>query len=261
MLNPADVQTLLGYLNLHHPVGLRKGKGTQNISTRFDWGKIAKVAPMIYLTFPKEVHKLGKENRTLVRERLVQLTNNQLNQQQFEHFFELISSIHRHWVKTKHGTLGKYSIVDVRSRHTTIFNGLIQGQGHRCAYCGYSFAEIPGEQTLDHIIPYRLGGDHMCGSNWQILCQTCNGEKKDMLSIFQHRVANDWIYHLQRWTPEQEDRTGKKRIKLAVILRDKKCRQCNSGPTEKQLIAINETTGLSVPSNMVCVCEDYPECL
>lgn len=260
MLDVQDIRLLVGYLQLHHPVGLRKGKGTQNLSTRFDWEKIAKVAPMIFLTFPKEVHKLGKENRTLVRERLAYLTNDQLEPALFEHLYDLINSVYRHWVKTKRGTLGKYSIGDVRSRHTTVFNGLMLGQGHRCAYCGYSFAEIPGEQTLDHIIPFRLGGDHMCGSNWQILCKTCNWKKKDMLSIFQHRVANDWIYHLQRWTPEQEDRTGKKRIEFAVILRDKKCKQCESGPTEKQLFAINETTGLSIPSNMVCVCETYPNC-
>ena len=261
MLNVADARKLLAFLQLHHPVGTRKGKGTQNISGRLDWQNIAKVAPLIFLTFPKEVQKSGQENRNLVRERLIQLTNGQLNQQQFEHFFDLISSVYRHWLDTKRGTPGKYSIADVRNRHTTVFNELMLGQGHRCAYCGYSFAEIPGEQTLDHIIPYRLGGDHMCGSNWQILCKTCNSDgKKDMLSIFQHRVANDWIYHLVRWTPEQEDRTGKKRIQFAVILRDKKCKQCEAGPTEKQLFAINETTGLSIPSNMVCVCETYPNC-
>jgi len=260
MLDVAEIRFLVGYLQLHHPVGLRKGKGTQNLSTHFDWETIAKVAPMIYLTFPKKVHTLGKENRILVRERLVQLTNNQLTPQRFEHFFDLISSVYRHWVKTKRGTLGKFSIEMVRSGHTTVFNELMHEQRHRCAHCGYSFAEIPGEQTLDHIIPYRLGGDHMCGSNWQILCKICNSKKKDMLSIFQHRVANDWIYHLQRWTPEQKDRTGKKLIKYAVILRDKKCKQCGSGPTEKQLIAVNETTGLSIPSNMICVCEDYPDC-
>jgi len=260
MLDVRDIKRLVGYLQLHHPVGLRKGKGTRNLSTHFDWEKIAKVAPMIYLTFPKEVHELGKENRALVRERLVYLTNDQLDPVLFEQLYDLINSVYRHWLKTKRGTLGKYSIADVRSRHTTVFNELMLGQGHRCAYCGYSFAEIPGEQTLDHIIPYRLGNDHMCGSNWQILCKTCNIEKKDMFSIFQHRVANDWIYHLKNWTPEQESRTGKNRIQFTVILRDKKCKQCGSGPTEKQLFAINETTGLSIPTNMVCVCEDYPDC-
>jgi 5-methylcytosine-specific restriction endonuclease McrA len=260
MVNAEDIDFLLAYLQLHHPVGTRQGKGTRNLSTYFDWGRVAKIAPMIFLTFPKEVHSLGKENRAQVRERLLQLTDAKLNHQKFEHLFDLVSSVYRHWLDTKRGTSMKFTITDVKSRHESVYNELMIGQGYRCAYCGYSFAEIPGEQTLDHIIPYRLGGDHICGSNWQILCKTCNSEKKDMLSIFQHRVANNWIYHLSRWTPEQENRTGKKRVQFAVILRDKKCKQCGSGPTKKELIAINESTGLSIPSNMVCVCKTYPDC-
>mgnify|MGYP006199260057 CR=1 FL=1 len=54
--------------------------------------------------------------------------------------------------------------------------------------------------------------------------------------------------------------TGKIPISFAVISRDKKYINCNAGSMTEQLRAINLTAGLTIPSNMVTVCTDYPDC-
>ena len=211
----------------------------------------------MFQLFPGKIGNTGEENRILLRERLNEVIPDNLQQK----YFRSIFAVYSQWLMTKNGDGVKQSISTVRINSPKIYREIMEAQAHRCAYCGFLFGDvITGEQQLDHILPFRLGGDLPCGSNWQILCKDCNFSKKDMFSIFQHRVANDWIYHLKGWSPIQENRAGKKPISFAVITRDKKCMNCNAGPMTEQLRAINLTAGLSIPSNMVTVCTDYPDC-
>ena len=108
---------------------------------------------------------------------------------------------------------------------------------------------------LDHILPHKIAGDPLDGSNWQLLCKPCNGGKRDLLSALQHRVSHGWIYHLDKWVPEQERRADKKTIRFATLVREEKCHSCGSGPKDRALEAFNSTKGLSIPENMSLICE------
>jgi hypothetical protein len=79
---------------------------------------------------------------------------------------------------------------------------LFQRQGHRCAVCGWKFADmsarrgtlLEGSPTLDHRIPYRVGGEHL--ENLWILCGLCNSIKEATIHVGEHgRVwSNNYIY-------------------------------------------------------------------
>lgn len=92
---------------------------------------------------------------------------------------------------------------------TSTHRALLDGQGGACLVCRYKFYDVSADSlhetdlsyfeeeyrpfegevfleqyfrrpTLDHVIPYFLGGDGP--ENWQILCETCNAGKGASLS-------------------------------------------------------------------------------
>ena len=88
----------------------------------------------------------------------------------------------------------------------------------------------------------------------------CNEGKRDLFTVLQYYGRQNWIYSLKNWYPETERRENWKRFRLIVLVRDGECKNCGRGPAQVQLKSINEGSGLSIPSNMVCVCEEYPNC-
>lgn len=60
--------------------------------------------------------------------------------------------------------------------------------GGRCQYCGHSGRKL----HIDHIIPPKLGGDHVPG-NWMVACNICNGSKRatPVLAWIKKRFCQD----------------------------------------------------------------------
>ncbi len=53
---------------------------------------------------------------------------------------------------------------------------------HYCNCCGCQLdREVPGEVTIDHIIPRKYGGTNAI-TNLQVLCRSCNSSKNDKIN-------------------------------------------------------------------------------
>jgi hypothetical protein len=50
------------------------------------------------------------------------------------------------------------------------------------------------EETLDHVVPWRIVGDIGEGTNWQVICRSCNIGKASYMSTLQTLEAQNWIY-------------------------------------------------------------------
>ncbi len=88
--------------------------------------------------------------------------------------------------------LRKSSMADLRA-NPSLYRRIRQAQGFRCAVCGLVL-EAPGEETLDHMVPFRIIGDVPDGANWQILCRACNSGKGERFSALQSLEALNWAY-------------------------------------------------------------------
>jgi hypothetical protein len=86
----------------------------------------------------------------------------------------------------------KKGIADLRLQRS-LYRHILSIQGRRCAICGVLFTGSV-EETLDHMIPWRLLGDVPGGANWQILCDVCNSGKREWFSCLQSAEASNWIY-------------------------------------------------------------------
>lgn len=87
----------------------------------------------------------------------------------------------------------KSSISDLRSQ-PDLYRRMRQLQGSRCAVCGCTFGDGQREETLDHVIPWRLGGDPPGGWNWQLLCRRCNTAKDTLLAAYLAPEYSNWIF-------------------------------------------------------------------
>lgn len=87
----------------------------------------------------------------------------------------------------------KASISDLRAQ-PELYRRLRVSQGARCAVCGCTFADGRREETLDHVIPWRLGGDPPGGWNWQLLCRRCNTAKDTLLAAYMAPEYLNWIF-------------------------------------------------------------------
>jgi 5-methylcytosine-specific restriction endonuclease McrA len=87
----------------------------------------------------------------------------------------------------------KASISDLRQQRR-LYQQIRNRQGARCAVCGTTFSSGLKEETLDHVIPWRLGGDPPGGWNWQILCRRCNGAKDTLFSSCATSEYVNWIF-------------------------------------------------------------------
>ena len=69
----------------------------------------------------------------------------------------------------------------VGSDYARIYFSSYPDRYHYCKCCGRELdREVPGEVTIDHIIPKSLGGTNAI-SNLQVLCRSCNARKKDKI--------------------------------------------------------------------------------
>lgn len=69
------------------------------------------------------------------------------------------------------------SAAETRTVSTRDWQRMLLAYSHRCAYCG-----IPGDLTMDHVIPISRGGRHAIG-NLVPACLTCNLMKNALLLV------------------------------------------------------------------------------
>jgi hypothetical protein len=149
----------------------------------------------------------------------------------------------------------KRSIADLRS-NPSLYKKILTAQGGRCAICGKLF-EAPGEETLDHIVPFRIIGDAPDGANWQVLCPACNGGKAECLSALQSLEALNWIY---RDTVGNFVRTPSLRTRYVVMAQGRGCEhaQCTARSSEVELLVQRiSVTGLWVADNLHVRCPSH----
>jgi hypothetical protein len=139
----------------------------------------------------------------------------------------------------------------------TLRQALLKKQGDRCAVCGWHFHEPnhPGRidtlsgPTLDHRVPYRLGGDQT--TNIWILCHLCNAIKHSRLHVGEHGPVwtNNYVY----WSRQRA-------VAFWVMMRDRQCRwaACTTTAATSRLLVVRiGNRGAWVFDNCVTVCETH----
>ena len=133
---------------------------------------------------------------------------------------------------------------------------MLTSQGRRCAVCGALF-EAPGDETLDHTVPFRIIGDAPDGANWQILCPACNGGKAERLSALQSLEALNWTY---RDASGSFVCTPSLRTRYVVLAQAGCCEYigCGASPSTTQLMVQRiSDTGLWVADNLHVRCQTH----
>lgn len=146
----------------------------------------------------------------------------------------------------------KYSIEKLQVSNPFLYKEIIRRQGNRCALCGSLFdGEIT--ETLDHIIPWRLVGDNLKGSNWQILCLNCNSGKREYFSCLQTKAAYNWVY--SSVNAECSEHISNE-TRYVILSQQKCCFYCNRSPESVKLhIKKKHLSGLLVVDNLIAICE------
>lgn len=175
---------------------------------------------------------------------------------------DILKSVADQWAETwkvnlrEWGTSSrvKYQIGNVKGLYMSTYRKLAATQNSRCRICG---VQIPGPtavETLDHIVPWRLIGDVVDGSNWQLLCQTCNSVKGSWLAGLQLAESLNWVYEDDADFSAMPSR----RTKYVVLARDRCCSRCGVDASAARLVVIRrQPTGLAVADNLEVRCENH----
>jgi hypothetical protein len=149
----------------------------------------------------------------------------------------------------------KGSIADLRA-NLALHKRLRETQGGRCAVCGSLF-EAPGDETLDHTVPFRLIGDVPDGANWQILCPACNLGKAEYFSALQSVDALNWVY---RDSIGSFVRSPSLQTRYLALAQSQGCEysDCNVTPRSAQLLLQRaSTTGSWLADNLEVRCSSH----
>jgi 5-methylcytosine-specific restriction endonuclease McrA len=127
---------------------------------------------------------------------------------------------------------------------------LIRTQNGRCAICGWKFSDRHDPErvpTLDHTVPYRLGGEQ--GSNLQVLCALCNRKK------------GAWLLAADRgrlWLDNYVYFSDSKSSVCWAFIRDGACRICEMPPSRGRLFAqLRNPLGEPCLDNVESMCENH----
>lgn len=152
----------------------------------------------------------------------------------------------------------KASISDLRQQ-IGLYKRIRESQNHRCAACGANLNST--QETLDHVIPWRLGGDPAEGANWQILCEICNSGKSDLLTSFMLPEYFNWIY-TEKTGQSVEYSIGmiSRRTRYLALSASPKCSVpgCPATAATAQLYVVRQSEhGLSVFDHLEVLCEQH----
>jgi len=151
----------------------------------------------------------------------------------------------------------KRSIGEIRLNASKTYQSIRARQRGRCAACGVLFTDDV-EETLDHVLPWRLIGDPPNGANWQFLCRPCNSGKQHWMSSIQAPQSFNWWYGC----PEQQltDSGATEEARFVLLTQRQGCEltNCGKGPRETSLHVVKRyETGLAIADNLEVRCEAH----
>jgi 5-methylcytosine-specific restriction endonuclease McrA len=153
----------------------------------------------------------------------------------------------------------KFGLADLKQR-PTVYNSIRRSQGGRCAVCGVQFLGDAVE-TLDHVVPWRLGGDPPDGSNWQLLCKPCNEAKGNLISSLVMLESHNWVYSdTNKPSAEYLDQAISSRSRFLALATFAKCQHaaCGAGPSNTELFVVKTVpSGFSVFDHLSVYCEPH----
>lgn len=151
--------------------------------------------------------------------------------------------------------LRKASIAALRA-NPSLYKKMRTAQEGRCAVCGLRL-DVPGEETLDHTIPFRILGDVFDGANWQLLCQACNVGKAERFSALQSLETLNWVY---RDAGGNFVRAPSLETRYVVLAQTGMCEYpgCRAIPRSSELMVQRiSPTGLWVTDNLCVRCPEH----
>jgi hypothetical protein len=157
----------------------------------------------------------------------------------------------------------KYKLHRVKQSYPTIYNKLLESQHGRCLVCGVILNENDDSEnrpTLDHCIPWSLIGDPIDGSNWQILCHSCNRIKSEYTSYFHFPEIFNWVYSeiLDNFTKFGDSPISKKTRYLALLLKHT-CEypDCCKNVSNSRLFVVPDNHSMPVVDHCKVFCEEH----
>lgn len=170
-----------------------------------------------------------------------------------EELVEVLKAIADQYVDsgTRAGRNRKWTISVLRARRPDVYASLRSRQRDRCALCGVPFDEVM--ETLDHIIPWRVGGDRT--ENYQLLCELCNNSKAHFFSALQAAEATAWVYGD---TLTSRSPTGIGRYVALAWYRGCQSSGCTARPDSARLFVYGgRADGLPTGGNLAVVCDAH----
>lgn len=126
-------------------------------------------------------------------------------------------------------------------------------QNGRCSACGIPLTGGV-EETLDHILPWRLGGDPEGATNWQLMCRPCNEGKSDLVSSQVTGEFYNWVSGGEVECVEAENSMSN-RTRYVALMCHRSC-SCGRNSRDARLFVVEQNSkGLSVFDHLKVVCE------
>jgi len=153
----------------------------------------------------------------------------------------------------------KASISDLRSQRD-LYRRIRDRQGARCSCCGTTFLNGPKEETLDHVIPWRLGGDPPGGWNWQLLCRRCNSAKGTLLTSCATREYYNWIFDDVAAIRDVKDLRISEQGRYVALRSHRSCNHhnCKNSPNNAAMfVTLEGHSSLPVFDHVGVYCEEH----
>jgi hypothetical protein len=151
----------------------------------------------------------------------------------------------------------KYGLSDIKALNRRLYQQMIRRQNQRCVVCGL-ILDHATEETLDHILPWRLVGDIPSGTNWQIVCQECNNGKRAWFSALQSPESINWIYAGHDQVIPHERPTLETRYVVLAQLAQCQIANCTHTASSARLHLVKcFQSGLAVADNLTILCDGH----
>jgi hypothetical protein len=157
----------------------------------------------------------------------------------------------------------KSSIADLRAQ-PELYRRIRGRQGSRCAVCGTEFSGGPKEETLDHVIPWRLGGDPPGGWNWQLLCRRCNCAKDTLVAAHATPEFVNWIFPDPIGQRTSLGSELHERGRYVALRHFERCQMngCSRAPKDAELQVVRKcVTGFPVFDHLTVSCVEHGDAL
>jgi 5-methylcytosine-specific restriction endonuclease McrA len=241
----AGLRSLVSFFQQHGATGYGIAGGQRILPVD---AQLADIVPLIFWLLPREaIFRCRADLRVkpLIRERL-----QQLGIPIDEDLVSVLKGVCDQYYRARLATRRKrkYGVSDLRA--SGYYQVVSDRQNQRCAICGGLL--VDSEVHLDHIIPWYLVGDVPDGSNWQLLCASCNRGKREYLTARQNREFSNWIYGMS----EAESLSDP--LRFVTLALSNGCLTCGKGPSECLLrVELGDSSGLLIYDNLVVYCNQH----